>query len=636
MIFRLELYLRLMKPFFAFYLLLICFIRMPVEAGLKGITLPDASNFSFPSSASSRLNDPVTLNPFISHSAIQPGEEFLILCQFSMGPEWHIYGHEETIGTRTRFVLLSDEFEVIEQKLSPSSTEIIQIGDKKITSYFLSDSSYVAVRLRLKDSLITGPNLDLNFEIDYQPCTRKVCLMKKSQKFSFPIKIGMSQMNKSNPFQARLISDLVSSVNKSSKPQGELDDSIEKILTQGSLAALFLAFLWGIAASLTPCVYPMIPITVSLFTRDQSKGFSARFFNALIYVLGIALVYAVLGTLTSYTGRDLGSWLAEPIVVIPIVMVMTALALSLFGLFEFDLPYTLKEKLNQVEGNGALGLFLMGGAMGFVAAPCVGPFAGAIILWLVKNPGSPVFGFLLMASFGLGLGVLFLVIALFSQSILPKSGAWMIRTKKIMGYAVLGMAYYFLEILIPEQISKTGWGIYWVIGGGLLGGFSVLSWEEPWWKKVSKSLGILAFILGTLLILQSNGILKPQPIGTLSQSTSESQIYNSHDTALRIARKKARPAFLYFGAKWCIPCRHIKAVVLQDPRVVEELKRFIVVHLDCTQSDSPAAKIKDKLYKSPSMPFFAFYDSQGKHRKELSIHGAVDIKTLVAQLKKVP
>jgi len=633
MILMRELYWPNMRVLFSFCFLIFCFFLSPVQAGLKGITLPDASNFSLGVSTFGAEKDPVTLTPFVSHSSIRPGEEFLVFCQFSMGSEWHIYGKEESIGSPTRLRILSDEFEVLEQKLSASTPQEIQIGDKKIQSYFLSDSSYVMARLRLRDSLVTGPNLNLDFEVIFQPCTRSICLMKKTRKFSIPIKIGITRHGKPNPSQAKLLA-------KFSRPEKKpvADDqveSVENLLTQGSLLALLVAFFWGIAASLTPCVYPMIPITVSLFSQDQAKGFSTRFFNALIYVLGIALVYAVLGTLTSYTGRDLGSWLAEPLVVIPLVLIMTALALSLFGLFELDLPYALKEKLNQVEDNNALGLFLMGGAMGFVAAPCVGPFAGAIILWLVKNPGSPVFGFLLMASFGLGLGVLFLVIALFSQSTLPKSGAWMERVKKIMGYLVLGMAFYFLEILLSDSVSKLGWGVYLVIGGGLLGGFTVLNWEDAWWKKVSKSLGVLVFILGVSFIFEAQGLLNSKSHQAVSQVAPKKTIYRSHGEGLKSARETGKPAFLYFSAKWCIPCKRIKAVVLQDPEILRELENFAVIYLDCTQSDSPGAKIKDQFYKSPSMPFFAFYDGRGRFRSELSIHGSVDVKTLLEQLKKV-
>ena len=272
--------------------------------------------------------------------------------------------------------------------------------------------------------------------------------------------------------------------------------------------------------------------------------------------------------------------------------------------------------------------------MGFVAAPCVGPFAGSIILWLAKNPGSPVFGFLLMAAFGLGMGCLFLIIAVFSQSFLPRSGLWMVRLKQSMGYILIGMAYYFLSVLIPEDKVIVGWSVYLMIAGGLMGAFAQLEWEAIWWKHLFKTLGLILFLAGGF-----HGMLFMAPksaSGMIREGVVQSsRIHTDFDIALEEARNSEKPLFLYFGARWCIPCKKIKAVVLEDRLVKKMLTRFVVAHLDCTHASSKSAELKEKRFNSHSMPFFAFFDSKGNHLKQLDIHGSVDIEDLIDQLSAV-
>ncbi|MBT3783464.1 hypothetical protein HOF92_00735, partial [bacterium] len=465
-----------------FTVLLFLLVAPQCLAKLKGIELPTLQSISsLSSSLAASSRNLVKFEPFSTHQGIQPDENFAVLVRFRLDEDWHIYGKEEKIGTPTRLELLSDEFVVLSQVLSSSRVHEFGSGDQKIVSHWLEDGSYLLATLKLRDDLVIPPKLKLRFAIIYQPCTATTCLRKMRKEIDVPLFVGKTSRAELQSWMQE-ITELQTFLNPQLEPEADQSGSSpDKILEEGAWMALFMAFLWGVAASLTPCVYPMIPITVSLFSEGATQPFLRRLGGAFSYVLGIAFVYATLGVIASHTGRDLGSWLANPYVAIALALLMVLLALSMFGLFELDLPNSMKERLNSVEGTTHFTLFLMGGAMGFVAAPCVGPFAGAIIIWLVKNPGSLFFGFLLMSAFGLGLGVLFLFVALFSQSILPRSGPWMIILKQVMGYILLGMALYFLEILVPVKLAQVAWGLYILCAGALMGAFVRLAWDDPWW-----------------------------------------------------------------------------------------------------------------------------------------------------------
>lgn len=235
-----------------------------------------------------------------------------------------------------------------------------------------------------------------------------------------------------------------------SSSDGEIGgDKFAKALSKGWIWAYLFAFAFGFLTSLTPCVYPMIPITVAVFgARDDTVTRGKAFMLATAYVVGMGLLYAVLGTIFALAGGRSGTLLANPIVVIAIALIMIAFAASLFGAFNIALPASLQNRLNQVGGKGYRGAFLMGVVGGFIAAPCTGPFLAGM-LGFVASTGNWLAGSTLLFTYAMGVGVLFWVIALTSMA-LPKSGNWMDAIKAIGGLALLVVALYFLRPILPE------------------------------------------------------------------------------------------------------------------------------------------------------------------------------------------
>lgn len=219
---------------------------------------------------------------------------------------------------------------------------------------------------------------------------------------------------------------------------------------EGLISALLLVFLAGFLSSLTPCVYPLIPITISVFGASGAKSRLHGFSLSLVYVLGIALTYSVLGVAAAMFGTVFGGAMQHPAVIMSLVVVFGVLGLSSVGLFDLRLPGDLQTKLSSVGGAGYLGAFLMGLVAGIIAAPCVGPIVAGVLLYVARQQDVVLGGGMLFV-FALGLGVIFVLLGTFSSLLnkLPRAGGWMESVKVVFGAVFFGMALYYLRYVVP-------------------------------------------------------------------------------------------------------------------------------------------------------------------------------------------
>ena len=228
-------------------------------------------------------------------------------------------------------------------------------------------------------------------------------------------------------------------------------NKFECVRAEGWLWAYLVAFGVGFQTSLTPCVYPMIPITLGIFGARGNVKRSRAVALAAAYVGGMGIMYAALGVVFSLIGHQFGTQLSSPYFVIPLVIFFAALAASMFGAFELNLPASLQARLNAVGGQGFKGAFAMGAVGGLIAAPCTGPFLLGLLAY-VATSHDVVRGGSMLFVYALGMGVLFFVLAAFAVS-LPKSGRWMEWVKSAAGIFMLLAALYYLQPLIPGMRS---------------------------------------------------------------------------------------------------------------------------------------------------------------------------------------
>jgi thiol:disulfide interchange protein DsbD len=367
-------------------------------------------------------------------------------------------------------------------------------------------------------------------------------------------------------------------------------------------------FVGGIALNLTPCVYPLIPITVSYFGGRSGQGQGRLLLHGFFYIGGLSLTNSILGVIAALTGGLMGAMLQNPIVLIIVAAILMFFATSLLGFWELRLP----EGLNRMASKSYIGYFgtlFMGLTLGLVAAPCIGPFVLGLLTW-VASMGSPWLGFLIFFTLSLGLGLPLFLLAIFSGKIekLPRSGEWMLWVRKLMGWVLVGMAAHFIRPLLPES-----WGIILLAGVAFFAGLH-LGWLDKTkaafksfnWLKAGA--GLAGIILATLLI----GSWVFRGPGVTWQPYS--------DQTLEEARLGKKPVIIDFYATWCTPCRELEDVTFHDPAVVNEAAgHFVMIKVDLTQSGNPLYEALLKQYVVKGVPTIVFLNLQSKELGDLRL-----------------
>jgi thiol:disulfide interchange protein DsbD len=386
------------------------------------------------------------------------------------------------------------------------------------------------------------------------------------------------------------------------------------LLSHGFLFAFGTAFVGGFLTSLTPCVYPLIPITVSLFgAREEHVSRIKAIGLAAAYVSGMGAMYAALGVFSALAGKGFGTQLAQPWVVVPIALLFLAMAASMFGAFELNLPSSLQERLTKVGGKGPAGAFGMGLVGGIIAAPCTGPVLASILTY-VATTHSVALGASLLFTYALGMGILFFLIAAFAVS-LPKSGAWMDAVKSIFGIFMIEAALYFLRPVLPAlghwgSATPRALGIALGIAavGVALGAIHLSFSYTTMTVRARKALGVLMVVVGAWQ-------------GTLYFLTPrETHLVWSHDEAAAVAAAKAahKPVVMDFFAEWCLPCKELDVRTFSEPKVAEELSRFQLIKVDCTDNDDPEVANRKERWGAKTLPTVLIIDSDGKVQSRLS------------------
>ena len=389
---------------------------------------------------------------------------------------------------------------------------------------------------------------------------------------------------------------------------------------RGWLYMFMGSFGFGFLTSLTPCVYPMIPITLAIFgARGGDVSKKRAIMLAAAYVNGMGLTYAILGVTFATIGKagDFGTQLASPFVVIPLAILFLALAASMFGAFDLNLPSSWQNKLNTVGGKGFGGAFAMGLVGGLIAAPCTGPFLAGLLTY-VATTANVVGGGALLYVYALGMGVLFFVLAAFAVA-LPKSGRWMDAVKSIGGMGLLFAAIYYLRPFMPwlKHIARPElWFLGASIGLAVVGlgiGAVQLSFHGPWSERLRKGAGVALVLAGAL--------------GAWTwKLTPKHHLAWEHDekAAFARARSEHKGVMIDFSATWCAPCEEMELTFGDDDVYPAITGRYIPLKFDVTAGTDADLKNRS-LYGADTLPAVLFLDTPG----------TTDEMTVLLRLKKL-
>jgi thiol:disulfide interchange protein DsbD len=390
----------------------------------------------------------------------------------------------------------------------------------------------------------------------------------------------------------------------------------------GFLLTLFGIFLWGLALNLTPCVYPLIPITVSYFGGRSQKVSANTIVHGMLYILGLSLMNSVLGLAAALSGGMLGAVLQQPLVLIFVAAVMTALGLSFFGFWEFRIPVALTRVASKNYG-GYFGTFFMGLTLGIVAAPCLGPFILALLTH-VGQKGDPFLGFLYFFILSLGLGLPLAVLGIFSGALdkLPRSGDWLLWVRKFMGWLLVGMAAYMISPLVPHHLGKAGLLAAVAAAAGIhLGFLDKTGSGLHRFSTVKRLLGICLVCGGILYLLSS--AYEREGIKWIPYDQN----------IIAAAAKDKKPLILDFYADWCSPCVAMEKRVFKDPEVVRLSQNLITLRLDLTRHQPFQDEIL-KQYGVRGVPTVIFLNREGKEEKDLRVETYVGRREFLDRMRK--
>lgn len=334
-------------------------------------------------------------------------------------------------------------------------------------------------------------------------------------------------------------------------------------------------FVGGLALNLSPCVYPMVPVTIAFFSQ-QTKGRRRSVVGlGLLYVAGLSFSYAMLGLLAAKTGSLFGAWLQQPLVIGGIAALIVVLALSLFGAYELQPPQWLVRRLGQAS-TGRWGAFVMGLSVGIIAAPCIGPVILALLLH-VSQLANPWLGFGLFFVMGIGMGLPYLVLGVAAHRMAwwPKAGNWLVWTKRLLGVALLALAFYYVQPLLPKRTA------------GQHAARSAVAW---------------------------------QPYTT---------------QALEAAIRDGRPAMVDVYADWCIPCVELEHTTFRNREVAQRLQGVVTLRIDATRDIEPQAQALLDRHRVFGVPTVLLFDRRGQERADLRINGFVTPKEFLERVERL-
>jgi len=416
----------------------------------------------------------------------------------------------------------------------------------------------------------------------------------------------------------------------------QLSGFLERAAAKNFALVLLLAFLGGMLASLTPCVLPMVPITVAVIGARGADTKLKAFSLSFVYVLGIATLYSALGVGAAATGTVLGGVFNNPWVLLSLVALFILLSLGMFGVYNFALPSSMNTKLSQVGGQGYLGVFIIGLAAGVVASPCTGPVVGSAVLMIAGGQFSMLQGFAVMFSFSMGLGLLFLVIGTFSALML-QPGAWMAHVKNSFGFVMLLAALFFLDStgFVPEAIIGMGWGVILVMWGVTLGVFTPMQSDAGWGANALRTFAVVLLMAGFLNLGWSCYGERLEGHTAVASAAATGGIEWQHDleAAFASAAEGGTPLMLDFTADNCAQCRELEHKTFPDPGVIARSRSFVPVTVDCTRIDEAENALIGQ-YGIPGMPRIVFTRPDGTEIPGTAIQGFVPPATFTAAMDR--
>ncbi len=478
----------------------------------------------------------------------------------------------------------------------------------------------------------------IKLEVGFQGCSKiGLCYPPIKKEFTFNLKtFNLKNIQK---FKHKSISK---------------ENFIAHTLAKSSIWVILITFFgFGLLLSLTPCIFPMIPILSSIIVSQSKENMNAKkgFFLSSVYVLSMSVAYTIAGILAGLFGENIQIFMQNPWVIGGFAVIFILLAFSMFGYYEIQLPKIFQSKINKTshnaQGKGWISVSIMGFLSALIVGPCVAaPLAGAL-LYIGKTGNALLGGFALFVM-SLGMGMPLLIVGIGAGKYMPKPGGWMQNISKIFGVIMLGVAIYMLSRVLSSVIIMFLWSFLFIGSSVYLGALEPLKEDISGILKLSKAIGIVFLLYGILLFVGAF-LGNTNPLNPL-----ENIVYRNHYTSNRklISQKKRfiivknikklkeeinkskKPVLVDFSANWCISCKELEAKTFNDPRVIKIFRHFTLIRADVTKDSKENKKLMAK-YKVFGPPVILFFNKNHKFLKNKTIVGYIDANDFIGYLNKI-
>ncbi len=533
----------------------------------------------------------------------------------------------------------SDQVEVIETRYAEAQPKQDPLFGEVLVYH---DQARLSIRVR---SLSTEPvNDELN--VQYQGCWEGgICYPPVNKQFT------INQVPNEPASFTPLAAALASAGPVTDGPALSLTDQRQfaTALASGDLLLILGLFLVaGLALSLTPCVFPMVPILAGVIAGQKNNSPGRAFWMSVVYVLAMAITYTLAGIFAGLFGENLQAAFQAPWVIISFSLLFVVFAASMFGFFQLQVPHGLQNRLNRLsrsqQGGEAAGVAVMGFLSALIVGPCVAaPLAGALVF--IGQTGDPVLGGMALFVLSLGMGLPLILVGTSAGKLLPKAGTWMKGVKSGFGVVMLLMAVWMLDRIVSTPVTMALTGVILVISAIYLQAIDPLPAAASGLQRFGKGVGVLLLIYGGALLVGAAGgnrsLVYPLQgfAGTGSQSQQLPQFttvnsYAALEPLLLKAKAENTPVMLDFYADWCVSCVELEFFTFADPAVQQQMQRFALIKVDVTANDQ-AAKALYQRYNIIGPPALVFYDRQGALLAPKMLVGVPTPKDFSEHLKQI-
>ena len=469
--------------------------------------------------------------------------------------------------------------------------------------------------------------------IEYQGCSSSgICYQPMTSEYSFDLEKGTSEVSKKIELS-------------------EQDTIVESLKNSNVWLVLLTFFGFGILLSLTPCIFPMIPILSSIIVSQSKESMTTKraFILSLVYVLAMSLAYTIAGVLAGLFGSNIQAALQDPWIIGVFSAIFVALAFSMFGFYEIQMPSFIQSKLtkksDQMQGQGVLGVAVMGFLSALIMGPCVAaPLAGALVY--IGQSGDALLGGAALFVMSIGMGFPLLVIGTGFGKYMPKPGGWMDAIKGTFGVIMLALAIWTLSRVIDGKITILLWMILIISSSVYLGALESLEKNAIGWKKFIKSIAVIMFIYGVMLFIgaMTNATNPLNPLEKFSSKTtsivnndeeknSEFRKVKTLKELSMVIESSSKPVMVDFYADWCVSCIELENYTFSNALVKDKLKKFTMIQIDVTKNSDEDKKLLKKfgLFGPPAIMFF----KDGSEIKNKRLIGFKDANEFLTHINNI-